>query len=105
MGKYIIKRLIQMLLALVIVSFGVFMIINLIPGTPAEVLAGTNASEEQLQGMKKYLCRRYRKNDVTFDIREDASLLGGFILKAGDFEYDYSLDGRLKRLQHKLTRR
>ena len=46
MGKYIIKRLIQMLLALVIVSFGVFMIINLIPGTPAEVLAGTNASEE-----------------------------------------------------------
>ena len=55
--------------------------------------------------MKKYLCRRYRKNDVTFDIREDASLLGGFILKAGDFEYDYSLDGRLKRLQHKLTRR
>ena len=33
MGKYIIKRLIQMLLALVIVSFGVFMIINLIPGT------------------------------------------------------------------------
>lgn len=34
MGKYIIKRLIQMLLALVIVSFGVFMIINLIPGTP-----------------------------------------------------------------------
>ena len=44
MGKYIIKRLIQMLLALVIVSFGVFMIINLIPGTPAEVLAGTNAS-------------------------------------------------------------
>lgn len=51
MGKYIIKRLIQMLLALVIVSFGVFMIINLIPGTPAEVLAGTNASEEQLQAL------------------------------------------------------
>ncbi|MEW3583881.1 F0F1 ATP synthase subunit delta, partial [[Clostridium] symbiosum] len=71
----------------------------------AELTCVTPPSEEQLQGMKKYLCRRYRKNDVTFDIREDASLLGGFILKAGDFEYDYSLDGRLKRLQHKLTRR
>lgn len=65
MGKYIIKRLIQMLLALVIVSFGVFMIINLIPGTPAEVLAGTNASEEQLQalnvkfGLDKPLLVRY----------------------------------------------
>ena len=54
-----------MLLALVIVSFGVFMIINLIPGTPAEVLAGTNASEEQLQalnvkfGLDKPLLVRY----------------------------------------------
>lgn len=65
MGKYIVKRLLQMMLALVVVSFAVFMIINLIPGTPAEVLAGANASEELLQalnikfGLDKPLIVRY----------------------------------------------
>lgn len=65
MGKYIFKRLLQMLVALIVVSFAVFMIINLIPGSPAEVLAGANASEEQLQalnikfGLDKPLLVRY----------------------------------------------
>ncbi len=65
MGRFIIKRLLQMIPALLLISFAVFMIINLIPGNPAEVLAGANASETQLQaltvkfGLDKPLLTRY----------------------------------------------
>ena len=31
------------------------------------------------------------------------SLMGGFILSAGGKEYDYSVQGRLNRLEQKLT--
>lgn len=65
----------------------------------------TPPSKEQLQGIEKFLCSKYQKKDVIFEIKKDPSLLGGFVLKAGDYEYDYSLDGRLKRLKQQLTRR
>lgn len=54
-----------MIPALLIISFVVFMIINLIPGDPATNLAGANASEAQLQaltvkfGLDKPLLHRY----------------------------------------------
>lgn len=69
------------------------------------LLCVTLPSEAQLQGIKKFLCRKYGKKDVFFEIEKDSSLLGGFILKAGDFEYDYSLKGRMEGLQRQLTRR
>lgn len=65
----------------------------------------TPPSKEQLQGIEKFLCGKYQKKSVIFEIKRDPSLLGGFVLKAGDFEYDYSLEGRLKRLEQQLTRR
>ena len=40
---------------------------------------------------------------VSWVLEEDASLLGGFILSIGDKEYDYSVQGRLNRLEEKLT--
>lgn len=71
----------------------------------AGLICVTPPTEAQLQGMREFLCRSFHKSDVTFDIRRDPALLGGFILKAGDIEYDYSLDGRMKRLRRQLTRR
>ena len=38
-------------------------------------------------------------------ITEDKSLIGGFILRAGGREFDWSLRGRYCRLHQKLTRR
>lgn len=60
-------------------------------------------SEEQLEKMKVFLCDKYQKADVKIQIVEDASLLGGFILRAENDEYDWSLKGRLTRLEQKLT--
>ena len=65
MAKYILKRLFQMFIALIITSFFVFMIINLIPGDPAQIMAGTNATEEQVEalrikfGLDKSILERY----------------------------------------------
>jgi len=42
---------------------------------------------------------------VELTLTEDKSLVGGFVLRAGDREYDWSLIGRYKKLKQKLTRR
>ena len=52
MGKYALRRLVQMIPVLVIVSIVVFSIIHLIPGDPAEIMAGTNATPEQVAALR-----------------------------------------------------
>lgn len=52
MGKYTLKRLIHMVPVLFMVSVVVFLIIHLIPGDPAEIMAGTNATAEQVAALR-----------------------------------------------------
>jgi len=52
-GKYALRRLLQMIPVLIIVSIVVFAIIHLIPGNPAEIMAGPNATPEQLVSLKQ----------------------------------------------------
>ena len=59
----------------------------------------------QLEGMRNFIKKRYHAEHVDFEMVEDTSLIGGFILKVKDYEYDYSLKGRFNRLEQKLTRR
>ena len=58
----------------------------------------TKPEEAQKEKMEDFLRRE-------FGAREDKSLIGGFILSAGDKEYDWSLRGRYNNLRQKLTRR
>lgn len=60
-------------------------------------------SEVQLKEMKAFLCKKYNARHVDVEIITDQSLLGGFVLSATGDEYDWSLKGRLKRLEEKLT--
>ena len=53
MGKYALRRIIQMIPVLLIVSIVVFMIIHLIPGDPAELIAGSNATPEQIEALRR----------------------------------------------------
>ena len=59
--------------------------------------------EERLKKIKEFLCEKYQKTDVKIEVVEDPALLGGFVLRTGDDEYDWSLKGRLSRLEQKLT--
>lgn len=53
MGKYALRRLVQMIPVLFLVSIAVFAIIHLIPGNPAEIIAGPNATDTQLAALER----------------------------------------------------
>jgi len=53
MGKYALRRIIQMIPVLLLVSMAVFSIIHFIPGNPAEIMAGSNATDEQLEALRQ----------------------------------------------------
>ena len=60
-------------------------------------------SREQLQKMETFLCGRYDAEKTEIQVCRNESLMGGFILRAGNDEYDWSIKGRLDRLKQKLT--
>lgn len=63
----------------------------------------TPPSGEQKSGMETFLCRKYKAARAQISVRTDEKLLGGFILRVGCDEYDWSIKGRLDRLAQKLT--
>ena len=58
---------------------------------------------KQVEQMKAYLANKYGKQMVELSMVEDKSLIGGFVLRVGDKEEDYSMKGRLDRLEKRLT--
>ena len=65
----------------------------------------TPPADAQLEGIKAFLCREFQAQKAEIEMKEDRSLIGGFILQAGGREYDWSLRGRYRKLEQKLTRR
>ena len=65
----------------------------------------TEPEEEQLGEIKAMLCKKYGKKDVRLSLIQDLSLIGGFILRVGDVETDWSLKGRIRQLEQKITGR
>ena len=63
----------------------------------------TAPDETQLQGIKDFVAKQYGTNDVTFDMEEDASLGGGFVIEAGNEVFDWSTNGRMQQLKEKLA--
>lgn len=63
----------------------------------------TPPEKGQMEGIEKFLCRKYGVNSARIEVRRDESILGGFILRAGSDEYDWSIKGRLDRLEQTLT--
>ena len=59
-------------------------------------------SEEQKKGMEAFLCRKYGAEKAHIEISRDEALLGGFVLRVGSDEYDWSVKGRLNRLEQRL---
>ena len=62
----------------------------------------TPPTEEQLQGIKEFLVKKYGREDMIFETRQDSSLGGGFVISAGNEVYDWSTAGRMKQLSEKL---
>lgn len=59
--------------------------------------------DEQLEQIKVMVCKKYNKSGVLLELKEDASLIGGFILTVGDTMYDKSIQGTLSSLYKTLV--
>ena len=55
MGKYIFKRILMFIPVVLAVGILIFTIMYFVPGDPAKVFAGAEASEEQLQAVREQL--------------------------------------------------
>jgi peptide/nickel transport system permease protein len=55
MGSYIVRRLILALIVLIIVSVLTFMLIQFVPGDPAIEMLGQEASQEDIEALRKEL--------------------------------------------------
>lgn len=70
-----------------------------------ELLYVTEPTPEQLEEMKQFLCKKYNKKTVTLEKKQVPELIGGFVLRTGNYQFDWSYAGRLKALQQKLVKK
>ena len=64
--------------------------------------AKTKPSDEQLQKISEALCKKMEVERVEIRPVQDDSIGGGFIIKCGNFEYDWSDKGRAAQLRDTL---
>ncbi len=62
----------------------------------------TPLTEAQQADLRKYIMERFIKEDVAIEYRHDPDIIGGFILNAGDIEYDKSYRSALSRMKESL---
>ena len=53
-------------------------------------------TDDQLNKMKEFLKEKCHADALDVTLKEDKNLLGGFIIRAGNEEYDWSMRGRLQ---------
>ena len=62
----------------------------------------TAPEERQLQQMRDYLGKKYGRKQVEIKLIQKPDLIGGFVVRVKDVEEDWSMKGRLNKLQRKL---
>lgn len=70
-----------------------------------ELSYAVKPDEEQLNQITRMLCEKYNKAEVILETREDTSLIGGYVLRVKDTEYNKSIKGALSNMQKTLTGR
>lgn len=59
----------------------------------------TPLTETQQADLRKFIMEKFVKDDVAIEYRHDPDIIGGFILNAGDVEYDRSYRTSLKKMK------
>ena len=62
----------------------------------------TPLTESQQADLRKFIMEKFIKEDVSIEYRHDPDIIGGFILNAGDVEYDKSYRTSLKLMKESL---
>ena len=64
----------------------------------------TAPDDEQLQGIKDFVAKQYNTTEFTFELEEDKTLGGGFVIQAGNDVFDWSTTGRMKQFKEQLAK-
>ena len=57
MLKYVVKRLIMIIPTMIVVTFIVFLLINITPADPGRIMLGNEATQEQVDQIGRASCR------------------------------------------------
>ena len=71
--------------------------------TYAELVYVTEPTDEQLVKIRDFLGKECGNPDMELEMKQDASLKSGFIIRVGSKEYDWSQAGRIKQLEERLS--
>jgi F-type H+-transporting ATPase subunit alpha len=70
----------------------------------AQLVYVTAPTEEQLEGIRRFLGKEFGNPDIDIELTEDKSLKSGFVLRVGTKEYDWSEQGRIAQLEHSISK-
>jgi len=70
----------------------------------AHLFCVTPPDEEQLSGIKQFLQKKFSHSNFEILVEKDENLVGGFLLKVENYEFDWSVKGRMKQLEKKLQK-
>ena len=60
-------------------------------------------TDEQLEKIEDFVKDKYHALTLDTSMQEDKNLLGGFIIRAGNDEYDWSMRGRLQKIKQDMA--
>ena len=63
----------------------------------------TPPNEEQFARIRAFLAKKYNREDIKLEVREDPSLINGFKIQVGDEEIDWSVKSRVEQLREKMS--
>lgn len=68
----------------------------------ATVYCVTPPDEKQLKGIEDYVCKQEGCDKAVVKVVKDESLVGGFIIRLSDKEYDFSFKGKMDAIKAKV---
>ena len=69
----------------------------------AELISAEAATDEEANDAKALLQSKYPEYEISLTQKVDETLLGGYVIKTLNTEYDRSYEGKLRELERKLT--
>lgn len=70
----------------------------------ATVYCVTPPDEKQLEGIKGFVCKEENSVQANVEIVKDESLIGGFIIRIGSKEFDFSLKTKLETIKNRVIK-
>lgn len=70
----------------------------------ATIRCTTPPNEEQLKGLEKFVCKETGSDKVKIDIKNDDTLVGGFVIVVEGKEYDFSLKNKMQAIKDQIMR-